>query len=350
MSPSATLPVMAPMKAPAMCRWDSAITLVRPGGIRDRRNENKALHQFAPRSSRWLVALGALLIISIRTTTVIAQSSPLIVVQSTDGTLFLEQGSNAWTMVPNPISDAELAALTPSGELDGAIPGAPGAGTVLQVVQGNDGTLYIAQGGNLWTLVPTRMSDADLVNLTEVGEIDGQVSSQSLQPATPATASSPPTAQAPAPAPPSAPAPVPKVSASTTNGSRACLASPLASSLAAAPGVITIGVLDDATIAQEAQRHGSRWGIIYPDYAVGESTFNIGQAALQAHDRTLALNIPIPLGEANPLPYVSKVPTDGTIQVLLVTEHGDDLTHVMQALLQLGDNQRMTIIVCAATS
>jgi len=112
----------------------------------------------------------------------------------------------------------DLGALTPSGELDGAIPaaflGTPGAPTLLQVVQGSDGTFHIAQGSNVWTLVPNQISDADLAALTQVGEVDGTISAPGLAPTQPAEASAPPAdtatpAQQPAPTPtPVAAAPV----------------------------------------------------------------------------------------------------------------------------------------------
>ena len=75
---------------------------------------------FGSRPTHLLAGL-SLVAASMSITPVVAQSSPLSVIQSSDGTLYLEQGSNAWTMVPNSISDADLVTLTPSGELDGAI-------------------------------------------------------------------------------------------------------------------------------------------------------------------------------------------------------------------------------------
>jgi hypothetical protein len=39
----------------------------------------------------------------------------------------------------------------------------------VRVVQGSDGTLYLVQAGNSWTLVPDRISDSDLATLTSHG-------------------------------------------------------------------------------------------------------------------------------------------------------------------------------------
>jgi hypothetical protein len=165
------------------------------------------------RAPRWLATLALILSISISTTAVAAQPSPLSVVQGSDGTLYLVPGGgNAWTIVPNPISDADLASLTPSGELDGAIPdaslGIPGSPTVLQVVQSGDGSLYIAQGNNVWTLVPNQIGDADVSALVISGELHGQIASQSLA-ATPTNTATPTPALTNTPVPPPTNTPVP---------------------------------------------------------------------------------------------------------------------------------------------
>jgi hypothetical protein len=56
------------------------------------------------------------------------------------------------------------------------------------------------QAGNSWTLVPDQISDSDLAALNLSGEVDGTVPAQLL-------ASAPPPAAAPAPPPAAAPAP-----------------------------------------------------------------------------------------------------------------------------------------------
>jgi Bacterial Ig domain len=82
----------------------------------------------------------------------------------------------------------------------------------VRVVQGSDGTLYVLQGSTSWTLVPDQISDADVAALAPVGEIDGSLPSEVLMAqapeASPAAAPAPPAAEPPAPAPaPAAPAP-----------------------------------------------------------------------------------------------------------------------------------------------
>jgi hypothetical protein len=56
--------------------------------------------------------------------TAMAQQVPVRVVQGTDGTVYVIQGGNSWTLVPDPISDADTAALSPGGEIDGVLPDA----------------------------------------------------------------------------------------------------------------------------------------------------------------------------------------------------------------------------------
>ena len=52
----------------------------------------------------------------------------------------------------------------------------------------------------------------------------------------------------------------------------------------------------------------------------------------------------MPLGEANVTPYVTKIPTDGSIQVLKVGETGSDLARVMSVIPQFGINQKVEIV------
>jgi hypothetical protein len=72
----------------------------------------------------------------------------------------------------------------------------------LRVVQGGDGTLYLVQAGNSWTLVPDQSSDSDLAGLTPSGEVDGTIPAQLVASAPPQAAAPAPPAPAPAPAPP----------------------------------------------------------------------------------------------------------------------------------------------------
>jgi branched-chain amino acid transport system substrate-binding protein len=100
----------------------------------------------------------------------------------------------------------------------------------------------------------------------------------------------------------------------------------------------------DPTVKYEVSNLGSHWGIIYPDYALGQSALATTQAALQANGAELPVQIAVPLGEANVTPYVSRIPTDGSIQVLQVSETGSDLARVMSVIQQFGINQKVAIV------
>jgi branched-chain amino acid transport system substrate-binding protein len=99
------------------------------------------------------------------------------------------------------------------------------------------------------------------------------------------------------------------------------------------------------TTRTQVQQLGTKWAIIYPDYALGQSNLASLKAALEADGAELLSQnqIAIPLGEANVTPYVSKVPTDGSIQVLQVSETGSDLARVMSVLAQFGIDKKVAI-------
>jgi hypothetical protein len=71
---------------------------------------------------RGLAAVGAFALVAVLALTAVAQTAPMRVVQGSDGTLYLVQAGNSWTLVPDQISDADLAALNLSGEVDGTVP------------------------------------------------------------------------------------------------------------------------------------------------------------------------------------------------------------------------------------
>jgi Bacterial Ig domain len=85
----------------------------------------------------------------------------------------------------------------------------------VRVVQASNGALYVLQGDKSWALVPDQIGDEDVAALSPSGEIDGTLPSDLLvvqAPAPPSPAApAPPSSQvpAPAPAPPPAPAPAP---------------------------------------------------------------------------------------------------------------------------------------------
>jgi hypothetical protein len=71
---------------------------------------------------RGLGVLGAFALIAAVPVTALAQGAPLRIVRAGNGTLYLVQEGKSWTLVPDRISDSELATLTPRGRFNGAIP------------------------------------------------------------------------------------------------------------------------------------------------------------------------------------------------------------------------------------
>lgn len=69
---------------------------------------------------------------------------------------------------------------------------------------------------------------------------------------------------------------------------------------------------------------GKRWAMLYPDYAYGQSQLAAYQAGIEKAGGTLTIKIPVPLGEANVTPYVTKVPTDGSIDGAVASFGGAD--------------------------
>jgi branched-chain amino acid transport system substrate-binding protein len=104
--------------------------------------------------------------------------------------------------------------------------------------------------------------------------------------------------------------------------------------------------LDEPMVAYEIKSFGDKWGIIYPDYVLGQSNVASISAALKKNgtDFVESAKIAVPLNEPNMTPYVSKIPTDGSIQVLQVSQTGSDLARVMAVIQQFGISSKVKII------
>ena len=100
----------------------------------------------------------------------------------------------------------------------------------------------------------------------------------------------------------------------------------------------------DPLVAYEVKNFGTKWAIIYPDYVLGQSNLASIEGALQRNGTDFSVKIAVPLGEANVTPYVSKIPTDGSIQVLQVSQTGSDLARVMSVISQFGINKKVKIV------
>jgi hypothetical protein len=100
----------------------------------------------------------------------------------------------------------------------------------------------------------------------------------------------------------------------------------------------------EPSVAYQVKTLGPNWAILYPDYSQGQSALATSAAALQKNGGQYVTKIPVPFGETNMLQYVTKVPMNGSINVLNVAMTGADLPRVMSAIQQLGINQKVTIV------
>jgi ABC-type branched-subunit amino acid transport system substrate-binding protein len=91
------------------------------------------------------------------------------------------------------------------------------------------------------------------------------------------------------------------------------------------------------------QLYGTRGGIVYADYAIGQFVFAQTRAILQSLGGDYAVQIAVPFGQTNVTPYVTRIPTDGSIDFLMVIQTGTDLVRVMNVLQQFGMHQKVPL-------
>src|SRR5712691_4920292 len=91
--------------------------------------------------------------------------------------------------------------------------------------------------------------------------------------------------------------------------------------------------------------YGKKFAMTYSDYAYGQSQLKAYTAALAALDASIVLPIPVPQNEPNLAPYVTKIPTDGSVNgVILLGLGAGDLTRVSLALGQYGIAPKVQVI------
>jgi ABC-type branched-subunit amino acid transport system substrate-binding protein len=91
--------------------------------------------------------------------------------------------------------------------------------------------------------------------------------------------------------------------------------------------------------------YGTKFAMTYSDYAYGQSQFKAYTAELAKHDASIVLPIPVPQNEPNLAPYVTKIPTDGSINGVIILGLGaGDLTRVSLALGQYGIAPKVQVI------
>jgi ABC-type branched-subunit amino acid transport system substrate-binding protein len=106
-----------------------------------------------------------------------------------------------------------------------------------------------------------------------------------------------------------------------------------------------IGEDDLTPLAQfMVQTYGKRWGIVYPDYALGQSQVDSFAAALGTFGGDITFKLAIPVGEPNVTPYVTRIPTDGSIDGLINAENGSDLARVVSVMSQFGLQTKLPMV------
>ncbi len=91
--------------------------------------------------------------------------------------------------------------------------------------------------------------------------------------------------------------------------------------------------------------YGKKFAMTYSDYAYGQSQLKAYTAALATLDASIVLPIPVPQNEPNLAPYVTKIPTDGSVNgVILLGLGAGDLTRVSLALGQYGIAPKVQVI------
>jgi branched-chain amino acid transport system substrate-binding protein len=102
--------------------------------------------------------------------------------------------------------------------------------------------------------------------------------------------------------------------------------------------------LIDPVMGYALKSFGKRWAIVYPDYAFGQSQLAAYQASLDRLGGQLTVKIPIPLGEANVTPYITKIPLDGSIDGVINSENGTDLSRVTTVMQQFSVTSKLPVI------
>ncbi|HXM55172.1 MAG TPA: ABC transporter substrate-binding protein [Candidatus Dormibacteraeota bacterium] len=89
---------------------------------------------------------------------------------------------------------------------------------------------------------------------------------------------------------------------------------------------------------------GKKWALIYSDYAYGQSQANAYTLGLQAAGGELTTKIAIPLNETNVTPYITRIPTDGSVTGVINTQAGADVIRSLQSMQQFGIGKKMPVV------
>ncbi|MBV9172869.1 MAG: ABC transporter substrate-binding protein [Chloroflexi bacterium] len=93
------------------------------------------------------------------------------------------------------------------------------------------------------------------------------------------------------------------------------------------------------------KNYGKNFAMMYSDYAYGQSQLKAYTDLLAQQGASITLPIPVPQNEPNLAPYVTKIPTDGSISGVIINGLGaGDLTRVSLALGQYGIAPKVQVI------
>jgi urea transport system substrate-binding protein len=93
------------------------------------------------------------------------------------------------------------------------------------------------------------------------------------------------------------------------------------------------------------KNYGKRFAMMYSDYAYGQSQLKAYGDLLGPQGASVTLPIPVPQNEPNLAPYVTKIPTDGSIDAVIINGLGaGDLTRVSLALGQYGIAPKVQVV------
>lgn len=101
--------------------------------------------------------------------------------------------------------------------------------------------------------------------------------------------------------------------------------------------------LNDPAAQYLIKTFGKRWAIMYTDYAFGQSEAVSYQAALEKNGGTVVTKIPVPQGETNVAPYITKIPTDGSVDGVIVRGEPSGLAHDIAGIQQFGINKKLPV-------
>ena len=106
-------------------------------------------------------------------------------------------------------------------------------------------------------------------------------------------------------------------------------------------GKQTVGSLADYAV----KTYGKRWAMPYNDYAYGQSQLAAYKALLTSLGGSISVEIPMPQNEPNLAPYITKIPTDGSVDGVIIAGLGaGDQARVVGALGQFGVSKKLAVI------